>query len=169
MRWTSKAESLSHNTYTFASLTSRSLTSLLRTLTSIRFPHHTEIATLSKHDWTYNVLEYFTLSLFLHIEIFFKCLGSTWGLRVFIFKVMAPYASTLAWKIPWTKEPGRLQSMRSLSQTRLRDFTSTFHFHALEKEMATHSSVLVWRIPGWGSLVGGCLWGCTESDTTEVT
>ena len=114
MRWTSKAESLSHNTYTFASLTSRSLTSLLRTLTSIRFPHHTEIATLSKHDWTYNVLEYFTLSLFLHIEIFFKCLGSTWGLRVFIFKVMAPYASTLAWKIPWTEEPGRLQSMRSL-------------------------------------------------------
>ena len=34
------------------------------------------------------------------------------------------------------------------SQTRLRDFTFTFHFHALEKEMATHSSVLTWRIPG---------------------
>ena len=34
------------------------------------------------------------------------------------------------------------------SQTRLRDFTFTFHFHALEKEMATHSSVLAWRIPG---------------------
>ena len=34
------------------------------------------------------------------------------------------------------------------SQTRLRDFTVTFHFHALEKEMATHSSVLAWRIPG---------------------
>ena len=34
------------------------------------------------------------------------------------------------------------------SQTRLSDFTFTFHFHALEKEMATHSSVLVWRIPG---------------------
>ena len=39
-------------------------------------------------------------------------------------------------------------------QTRLRDFTFTFHFHALEKEMATHSSVLAWRIPGTGSLVG---------------
>ena len=38
--------------------------------------------------------------------------------------------------------------MGSLSQTRLRDFTFTFHFHALEKEMATHSSVLAWRIPG---------------------
>ena len=36
------------------------------------------------------------------------------------------------------------------SQTRLSDFTSTFHFHALEKEMATHSSVLAWRIPGTG-------------------
>ena len=50
-----------------------------------------------------------------------------------------------------TEEPGRLRSMRSLkSQTRLRNltFTFTFHFHALEKEMATHSSVLAWRIPG---------------------
>ena len=36
------------------------------------------------------------------------------------------------------------------SRTRLSDFTFTFHFHALEKEMATHSSVLVWRIPGTG-------------------
>ena len=35
--------------------------------------------------------------------------------------------------------------------------------------MATHSSVLAWRIPGMGSLVVCCLWGCTELDTTEVT
>ena len=54
-------------------------------------------------------------------------------------------------------------------QTRLSDFTFTFPFHALEKEMATHSSVLAWRIPRMGSLVGCCLWGCTESDTTEAT
>ena len=40
------------------------------------------------------------------------------------------------------------------SQTRLSDFTFTFHFHALEKEMATHSSVLAWRIPGMGEPVG---------------
>ena len=39
------------------------------------------------------------------------------------------------------------------SQTQLSNFTFTFHFHALEKEMATHSSVLAWRIPGMGSLV----------------
>ena len=103
------------------------------------------------------------------------------------------------------------------SWTRLSGFAFTFHFHALEKEMATHSSVLAWRIPGteepgrlqsmgslrvghdwatslslflfmhwrrkwqptpvflpgesqgWGSLVGCRLWGHTESNTTEVT
>ena len=42
-------------------------------------------------------------------------------------------------------------------------------FHAFEKEMATHSSVPAWRIPGTGSLVGCRLWGRTELDTTEVT
>ena len=42
----------------------------------------------------------------------------------------------------------------SKSQTRLSDFTFTFHFHALEKEMVTHSSVLAWRIPGMGELGG---------------
>ena len=55
------------------------------------------------------------------------------------------------------------------SRTRLSDFTFTFLFHALEKEMATHSSVLAWRIPGTGSLEGCHLWGHTESDTTEAT
>ena len=54
-------------------------------------------------------------------------------------KAMALHSSTLAWKIPWTEEPGGLQSMGLL---RVRhNFTFTFHFHALEKEMATHSSV----------------------------
>ena len=71
-------------------------------------------------------------------------------------KAMAPHSSTLAWKIPWTEGPGRLRSMGSLSQTGLKDFTFTFHFHALEKEMATHSSVLAWRIPGawWAAIYG---------------
>ena len=65
---------------------------------------------------------------------------------------MAPHSSTLASKIPWIEEPGRLQSMGSqrVSDTQLNDFTFTFHFHALEKEMATHSNVLAWRIPGTG-------------------
>ena len=59
---------------------------------------------------------------------------------------MAAHSSTLAWKIPWTEEPSGLQSMGSLRLGH--DFTFTFHFHALEKEMATHSSVLAWRSPG---------------------
>ena len=64
---------------------------------------------------------------------------------------MAPHSSTLAWKIPWIEEPGRLQSMGSLRVwTQLSDFTFTFHFHALEKEMAARCNVLAWRIPGTG-------------------
>ena len=63
---------------------------------------------------------------------------------------MATHSSTFAWKFPWTGEPGRLQSMGSLSWTRLSNFTVTFHFHTLEKEMETHSSILAWRIPGTG-------------------
>ena len=71
---------------------------------------------------------------------------------------MAPHSSTLAWKILWTEEPGRLHGVHGVAQsrTRLRDFTFTFHFHALEKEMATHSRVLAWRIPGTGE-PGGLL------------
>ena len=60
---------------------------------------------------------------------------------------MAPHSSPLAWKIPWTEEPGRVHGVAK-SRARLSDFTLTFHFHALEKEMATHSSVLAWRMPG---------------------
>ena len=57
-------------------------------------------------------------------------------------KAMAPHSSTLACKaaVHGVAEVGK----------RLSDFTFTFHFHALEKEMATHSSVLAWRIPGTG-------------------
>ena len=63
-------------------------------------------------------------------------------------KAMAPHSSTLAWKIPWTEQPGSHGVTKS--RTRLSNFTFTFHFPALEKEMATHSSVLAWRIPGTG-------------------
>ena len=78
--------------------------------------------------------------------------------------------STIAWKIAWTEEPGRLQFMRSLRVGH--DFTFTFHFHALEKEMATHSSVLAWRIPGTeepGRRLSMCSHVSTESDMTEAT
>ena len=68
---------------------------------------------------------------------------------------MAPHSSTLAWKIPrnggawWAAVHGVARS-----RTRLSDFTFTFHFHALEKEMATLSSVHAWRIPGTGESGG---------------
>ena len=84
------------------------------------------------------------------------------------------------WRRKWQPAPvflpGESEGRRSLgaaisgvtqSRTQLRDFTFTFHFHALEKEMATRSSVLAWRIPGTGEPGGLRLWGRTESDTTE--
>ena len=65
------------------------------------------------------------------------------------------HSSTLAWKIPWMEKAGGLQSMGLLRvghdwTTSLSLFTFSFHFHALEKELATHSNVLAWRIPGTG-------------------
>ena len=54
------------------------------------------------------------------------------------------------------------------SRTQLSDFTFTFQFHALEKNMATRSSVLAWRIPGTGAR-WAAVYGVTESDTTEAT
>ena len=69
--------------------------------------------------------------------------------------------------------PGKSHGRRSLVGCRQwgheeLDTTERLHFHALENEMATHSSVLAWRMGG-RSLVGCHLWGRTESDTTEVT
>jgi len=61
-----------------------------------------------------------------------------------------PTPVLLPGKSPWMEGPGGLQSLG----TRLSDFTLFFHFHALEKEMATHSSVLAWRIPGTRELGG---------------
>ena len=84
---------------------------------------------------------------------------------------MAPHSSALAWKIPWMEEPGRLQSYKSgvaRSRIQLSDFTFTFHFHALEKEMATHSNVLAWRRIPWTEKPGRLQsMGSLESDTTE--
>ena len=89
-------------------------------------------------------------------------------------KDMATHSSVLG--LPWWLGRSRIHlgSMpglgRSLkSRARLSDFAFTFHFHALEKEMATHSSDFTWRIPGTGSLVGCRLRGRAEPDTTEAT
>ena len=70
-------------------------------------------------------------------------------------KAMAPHSSTLAWKIPWTEDLGRLQSMGSLGvRHNWVTSLSLFTFHSLEKELATHSNILGWRIP-WTGEPGG--------------
>ena len=63
---------------------------------------------------------------------------------------MAPHSSTLAWKSHGRRSLVGCSHGVVKSRTRLSNFTFTFHFHALEKEMATHSGVLAWRIPGTG-------------------
>ena len=85
-------------------------------------------------------------------------------------KEMATHSSILAWKIPWTEEPGRAAVHGvAKSQTRLSIFTFTFHFLALEKEMATRSSVIAQRIPGMGEPGGLPSLGSHRVDTTEAT
>ena len=83
-------------------------------------------------------------------------------------KAMAPHSSTLAWQIPWTEEPGRLQSMGSQRvgydwATSLSRFTFT-HWRSKWQPIPVF---LPGESQGRGSRVGCRLWGCTESDTTE--
>ena len=83
---------------------------------------------------------------------------------------MGPHSSTPAWKIPWTEDPGRLQSMGSLKvghdcATSLSLFTL---MHWRRKWQPT-PVFLPGESQGWGSLVGYHLWGRTESDMTEAT
>ena len=93
-----------------------------------------------------------------------------WGLSFILEKAMAPHSSTLAWKIPWMEELGRLQSMGSLRvghdwATSL----SLFIFMHWKRKWHPTPVFLPGESQGRGSLVGCRLWGCTESDTTEVT
>ena len=83
---------------------------------------------------------------------------------------MAPHSSTLAWKIPWTEEPGRLQSMGSLRVGHDRATSlSLFTFMHWRKKWQPTPLFLPGEAQGRGSLVGCHLWGRTESDMTEVT
>jgi len=85
-------------------------------------------------------------------------------------EAMAPHSGTLAWKIPWTEEPGRLQSMESL-RVRLDWVTSLslFIFMHWRRKWQPTPVFLPGESQERGSLVGCRLWGPTESDTTEVT
>ena len=59
-------------------------------------------------------------------------------------------------------------AVHGVAKSQLSNFTFTFHFHALEKEMATHSGVLAWRIPGTGAWWAAVYW-VAQLDTTEAT
>ena len=91
-------------------------------------------------------------------------------LELNVEKAMAPHSSTLAWKIPWTEEPGRLQSMGS---RRVRhDWVTSlalFTFMHWRRKWQPTPVFLPGESQGSGSLVGCRLWGRTESDTTEAT
>ena len=85
-------------------------------------------------------------------------------------KAMAPHSSTLAWKIPWTEEPGRLQSMGSLGVGH--DWVTSlplFTFMHWRRKWQPTPVFLPGESQGRGSLVSCRLWGRTESDTTEAT
>ena len=111
-----------------------------------------------------------------HCEVITHCSfdlhssNNYWSPASFPEKAMAPHSSTLAWKIPWMEEPGRLQSMGSLrvghdGATSL----SLFTFMHWRRKWQPTPVFLPGESQGQESLVGCRLWGCTESDTTEVT
>ena len=143
-------------------------------------------------DWSLNhFLVSFLISYNLHFKVYFFfdiriatqaffCFPFAWNIffhpltfSLYVslgLKLMAPHSSTLAWKIPWMEEPGRLQSMGSL---RVRhDWTtslSLFTFMHWRRKWQPTPVFLPGGSQGQGSLVGCCLWGHTESDTTEAT
>ena len=92
----------------------------------------------------------------LHTILHSGCTNSyshQWYKRVFLFCTPSP--ALIAYRF-------FDDAILTKSQIWLSNFTFTFHFHALEKEMTTHSSVHAWRIPGTGEPMGCCLWGRTE-------
>ena len=93
-----------------------------------------------------------------------------WFYEDLLEKAMAPHSSTLAWKIPWTEEPGRVQSTGSLGVRHDRATSlSLFTFMHWRRKWQPTPVFLPGESQGRGSLVGCHLWGRTEPDTTEVT
>ena len=126
------------------------------------YPYPYPFIHLSAWKWKHGFLGY--RLLWRHYDFY----GCRYG--VYAEKAMAPHSSTLAWKIPWTEEPGRLQSMGSL---RVRyDWAtslSLFPFMHWRRKWQPTPVFFPGESQGRGSLVGCRLWGRTELDTTEVT
>ena len=80
---------------------------------------------------------------------------------------MAPHSNTLAWKIPWIEEPGRLYVVHGVARSRTR--LSDFPFTHWRRKWQPTPVFLPGESQGRGNLVGFHLWGHTESDTTEAT
>ena len=106
-----------------------------------------------------------------HCSLYTVCLWwDLHALKASMEKAMAPHSSTLAWKVPWTEEPGGLQSTGSLQvrqdwETSL----SLFTFMHWRRKWQPTLVFLPGESQGWGSLMGCRLWGHTESDMTEAT
>ena len=133
-----------------------------------------------RHDWvTFTTIRFMLCKCFLSlcrltfhfVDCFFLlCSFLVWCSPTYLEKAMAPHSSTLAWKIPWTEEPSRLQSMGLL---RVRHdwptSISLFTFIHWRRKWQPTPVFLPGEPQGQGSLVGCCLWSRTESDTTKAT
>ena len=134
----------------------------------------------NQHPWTYRMplwlIMIFHTTLLLIRKLILQVIKAqqSHGHTVMNFtmseKAMAPHSSTLAWKIPWMEEPGRLQSMGSPRVGRDRVTSlSLFTFMHRRRKWQPTPVFLPGESQGQGSLVGCHLWGHTESDTTEAT
>ena len=117
------------------------------------------------HDWATDLIwsEHFGWLILLR-NVFLRFLHVFWE------KAMTPHSSALAWKIPWTEEPGGLQSMRSLRVGH--DWATSLSFFTFmhwRRKWQPTPVFLPGESQGQRSLVGGRLWGRTELDTTEAT
>ena len=117
-----------------------------------------------RHCLTYYLFCFFTYYI-LAITVIYLCTCSIWT-----EKAMATHSSTLAWKVPWTEEPGGLQSMgsRRVGHDWATSF-SLFTFMHWRRKWQPTPVFLPGEFQGQGSLVGCRLWGRTESDATEAT
>ena len=120
-------------------------------------------------EFLYETMNMFKWPLW-QVKPLFSLGGLSYIFYVFFTSSSAPHSSTLAWKIPWMEEPGRLQSMGSLRvghdwATSL----SLFTFMHWRRKWQPTPVFLPGESQGRGSLVGCRLWGRTESDMTEVT
>ena len=166
-RWTRKNTVLYH-------LTCWSLSSILHFVTPWTIDHQGPLSTGFSRQQYWSGLMFPSPVIWLTVEskktkqtIVYNKIGETHRYRE---KAMTTHSSTLAWKIPWTNQPGRLQSMRSW-RVRHDWATSLSHFTVMHWRRKWHPTpvFLPGESQGQGSLAGCRLWGCTESDTTEAT